>query len=144
VTLGRPRALTPDLMAEICARIADGETVRQIAASEHMVAASTIYSTLAADKDFADQYARAREAQLLRWEDELLEIADDATNDWMVREGKDGDEVVVPNHDHIQRSKVRLDTRKWLMSKRAPKKYGERIETEHSGAVSMTWLPPQQ
>jgi hypothetical protein len=121
-------------MTEICVRIADGETVRQIAASEHMVAASTIYATLAADKNFADQYARARDAQLLRWEDELLEIADDATNDWMLREGKDGEPGVgVPNHDHIQRSKVRLDTRKWLMSKRAPKKYGDKLSTEITG-----------
>lgn len=120
--------LTEEAMAEICLRIAEGETVRQIAASEHMPAASTIYLALASDVGFSEQYARAREAQLLRWEDELLEIADDGTNDWMTRAGDDPDNPVkVADHEHISRSKARIDTRKWLMSKRAPKKYGDKL-----------------
>lgn len=124
---GRPRALNKALKTEICLRVADGETVRQIAASDHMPEAASIYRTLAADAEFRDQYALAREAQLQRWEDELVEIADDGRNDVLVDD--EGNERV--NHEHINRSRLRVDTRKWLMSKRAPKKYGEKLE--HSG-----------
>ena len=30
--------------------------------------------------------------------------------------------------EHVQRARLRIDSRKWLMSKMAPKKYGDRIE----------------
>ena len=61
-------------------------------------------------------------------EDELLEIADDATNDWMEKRDRDGEAIGwMVNGEHIQRSRVRIDTRKWIMSKRAPKKYGDRV-----------------
>jgi hypothetical protein len=74
---------------------------------------------------------RARELQIEMMEDELLEIADDANNDWMERHDKDGNSIGwTVNGEHIQRSRARIDTRKWIMSKRAPKKYGDRIHQE--------------
>lgn len=133
--MARPKALDAGQMFEICERIAEGETVRQIANDEHMPSARTIYLTLATDAEFSHQYARAREAQLERWEDEILEIADDGTNDWMQRGHGDDDPVEVPNHEHISRSKVRIDARKWLMAKRLPKKYGDRVEHEVNQTV---------
>ena len=126
--MARPKALDAGAMFEICERVADGETVRQIAADERMPSASTIYLTLANNQGFSEQYARAREAQLERWEDEMLEIADDATNDYVEKRNKDGSTFQAVDHDHVTRSKVRIDTRKWLMAKRMPKKYGERID----------------
>lgn len=125
--------MTEELIAEICDRIADGETIRQIAKSEHMPAASTIYLALARDKDFSEHYAKAREAQLTRWEDELLEIADDGSNDWVERERQDGSIDTVLNAEHLNRSRLRVDTRKWIMSKRLPKVYGDRVTNEHTG-----------
>jgi hypothetical protein len=133
--MGRPKALDAGLMFEICERIADGETVRQIAADEHMPCARTIYLTLANDTEFSQQYARAREAQLERWEDELLEIADDASNDYVERLGKDGKTFQAVDHDHVTRSRLRIDARKWLMAKRMPKKYGDRVEHEVNQTV---------
>jgi phosphoribosylamine-glycine ligase len=122
--MGRPKALTPQLKEEICERILNGETVRQIAADEHMPHASTIYRALSDDGDpeFRDHYARAKDIQLYRLEDELLEIADAATS------------------DTVQESRLRIDTRKWIMSKHAPKKYGERVQQDielpqNTGAV---------
>jgi hypothetical protein len=93
-------------------------------------AQSTIYTTLLADKAFSEHYARAREVQLQRWEDELLEIADDGSNDFMKRKGKDGAEIKVADTEHINRSRLRADTRKWIMAKRNPKKYGERQQVD--------------
>ena len=110
--VGRPKAMTPELKAEICTRIIDGQTVRGICANKHMPDRATIYRALADDGDpeFRDQYARAKDIQLYRLEDELLEIADAATS------------------DTVQESKLQIDTRKWVMAKRAPKKYGDRVE----------------
>lgn len=99
-----------------------------------MPAASTIYLELSRNAAFSEQYARAREAQLERWEDELVEIADDGSNDWM-EANKQDDAAYKANGEHIQRSKVRIDTRKWLMAKRMPKKYGERVEHEVNQTV---------
>jgi hypothetical protein len=87
---------------------------------------------LAAHKEFRDQYASAREAQADYYAEEIIEIADDGSNDWMER--KRGDETIeVENHEVIGRSRLRVDTRKWLMARMAPKKYGERVMQEVSG-----------
>ena len=63
--------------------------------------------------------------------DELLEIADDCTNDYMERNGK-----LVFDGEHISRSRLRVDTRKWLLSKALPKLYGDKLT--HDGNVSLT------
>ena len=85
---GRPPALTTALKAEICDRVALGETVRQIAADPRMPAESTIYLTLSRDSEFGRDYARAREIQCYSWEDEILEIADGTAGDWTTREAR--------------------------------------------------------
>ena len=84
--MGRPPVMTPEHVAEICLRVADGETIRQIARDDHMPHAATIYRELGRPGDFCDQYTIAKNAQLTRWEDEIIEIADDGSNDWLERE----------------------------------------------------------
>jgi hypothetical protein len=83
---------------------------------------------LAQHAEFRDQYAGAREAQADYYAEEILEIADDGSNDWMERNGK-----VVEDHEAINRSRLRVDTRKWLIARMAPKKYGDRVVAEHVG-----------
>lgn len=64
--------------------------------------------------------------------DELLDIADDGTNDWMLR-NDDGENVSYSlNGEHVQRSRLRVDTRKWLLSKLIPA-YAEKRINEHTG-----------
>lgn len=118
---------TPELAARICALIAEGQGLREICRADGMPAPSTVVLWVTSNRDgFAERYARAREAQMERFAEEILEISDDGTNDWMKR--KVGDEVIdVVDHEHIQRSKLRVDSRKWLMSKIAPKRYGEKV-----------------
>lgn len=65
--------------------------------------------------------------------DETLEICDDGSNDWLERQGEDEKRTYVLNGEHVQRSRLRVDTRKWLLSKALPKIYGDKITTEHSG-----------
>jgi hypothetical protein len=109
-------------------RIAEGESLRSIAKDEGMPAPSTVCLWAAADPTFAEQYARAREAQMDRYAEEILEISDDSTNDYMEKQNKDGSTYGAFNGEHIQRSRLRVDSRKWLMSKLAPKKYGEKVQ----------------
>lgn len=80
---------------------------------------------------FAQQYARAREDLLEHWAEDILEISDDGRRDYVGSDDdEDGPRV---DHDHIARSRLRVDSRKWLLSKLAPKKYGERVTAELSG-----------
>jgi hypothetical protein len=93
---------------------------------------STVMRWLATHKEFRDQYASAREAQADYYAEEIIEIADDGSNDWMER--KRGEETIeVENHEVIGRSRLRVDTRKWLMARMAPKKYGDRVMQEVTG-----------
>lgn len=77
---------------------------------------------------FAPQYSRARELGYLSMADEILDISDDGLNDWIERRRQDGSTELVPDHEHISRSKLRFDARRWLLSKCLPKIYGDRLE----------------
>ena len=76
---------------------------------------------------FFAQYARARDVGLDAMADELFDIADDGTNDWMERDGE-GNPGYAVNGENVSRSRLRVDTRKWYLSKLAPKRYGEKLE----------------
>ncbi len=112
---------------------------------------STVFRWLGKDKaseefaTFRDNYAHAREAQADTLAEETLEISDDGRNDWMERqsESEKGAGINtgwVLNGEHVQRSRLRVDTRKWFASKVAPKKYGDKITQEHSGTVQITGI----
>jgi hypothetical protein len=99
-----------------------------------MPATSTVMLWALSNEKFSEQYRRARAMLMDTWSEDIVEISDDATNDYMDRLNADGDVVgEVVNSEHIQRSKLRVDTRKWLMSRLAPKKYGDRMITELTG-----------
>lgn len=138
---GRPSEYTAEIAAEICGRLANGESLREVCAAEDFPDKSTIFRWLAARDEFRDQYARAREAQVEHWADEIVEIADDGTNDWIERQNSDGSTYEAVNSDHINRSRLRVDARKWLMSKLAPKKYGDKITQEVTGANGAPLVP---
>lgn len=126
---GRPSLYTNDIADEICARLADGETLRQICRDEHMPSGPTVRLWVInnINGDFSERYARARELGYLEMADELLEITDDGRNDWMLKHGDD-DAGWVANGEHIQRSRLRVDTRKWTLAKVLPKIYGDKID----------------
>ena len=142
--MGRLSEFDPAVAAKVCEEVSTGKSLRQTC-REMGLAESTIRSWYLDDvQDFGAQYARARELQMESWADEITEISDDGSNDWMtIKRG--GEEVEVENKEVLNRSRLRVDTRKWLMSKIAPKKYAERIA--HAGAdgvgpVQVQWLSP--
>lgn len=127
---GRPISVyTPELAEEICERIAEGETLRQVCRSKDIPPSTVRRWVLNDINGFSAQYAQARDLCIESWADELMEISDDATNDWMKREGKDGEDLGWSvNGDHVQRSRLRIDTRKWMLSKMKPDRYGDKVQ----------------
>lgn len=141
--MGRPSSYSPEVADTICARLAAGESLRGICRDDDMPDAATVFRWLASNDDrytgFREQYARAREIQADALVDEILEISDDARNDWMERNNSDGQNIGWQlNGEHVQRSRLRVDSRKWFASKVAPKKYGDRIE--HTGEIVNSYV----
>lgn len=132
--MARPSTYSDEIASVICERIADGMSVRAICEAEDMPSKSTVFRWLADHSSFRDQYARAKEAQAEHLADEILDIADDGRNDWMIRTLRGGIEVEVENTEVLSRSRLRVDARKWLLSKMLPKKYGDKLTQEHTGA----------
>ena len=141
---GRPTTYTPEIGREICERMADGESLRAICRDAHMPGESTVRGWVLDGKEaederhgFSAQYARAEQLRAMRWADEIVDIADDGRNDFTQREGDGGE---VSNHEHINRSRLRVDSRKWLLSKVLPKVYGDKMKVgaEDGGSVSFT------
>ena len=131
--MGRPSDFTQDMADKICALIAEGQSLREICRNDEMPGKSTVFQWLQKNVAFADQYAQAREVQAEHWAGEILEIADDGTNDWIERQNRDGTTYTEIDHEHVTRSRLRVDSRKWLMSKLLPKKYGDRVDLTHTG-----------
>lgn len=130
---------TPELADQICRRLADGESLNGICKDDGMPGESTVREWAVTNKDgFAAKYALAREAGYLKIADELLDIADDGRNDWMTRKLRGGEEVEMVNKEAVERSKLRVDTRKWLLSKMLPKVYGDKVTNEITGALAVT------
>ena len=138
MTLGRPSTYTPELADLLCSYIAEGKSLRTICKIEDMPSMPTIFSWIRLYPEFLKQYEKAKEDQADAMVEEMLDIADDGTNDWMENLDKDGSVIGYKvNGEHVQRSRLRLDTRKWIASKLKAKKYGEKIQTEHSGTISV-------
>lgn len=141
---GRPTTFTEELASMICELIATGESLRSICKDEEMPAISTVMLWAAKDRravkdgvespypGFSEQYDYACEARLLYNADELLDIADDATNDWMEKHDPEGECTGYQlNGEHVNRSKLRIETRKWLLSKLLPK-FADKQQIDHT------------
>lgn len=142
---GRPTTYTPEIADMICSRLSEGESLRSVCKDPEMPVASTVFAWMRKYEEFSKQYARAKEEAADAMFEEIQDIADDGTNDWMEVNNQDGDCVGWKiNGEALQRSRLRVDTRKWMMSKMKPKKYGDKIQTEHSGKVEYTGLTDEQ
>jgi len=116
---------TAEQKVEIYRRITEGETLRSICRCSNMPQWRTVYDWLGDDKEFAARFGRARELGEIAISQECLEIADDAKNDYMESQTGDGAEAYRLNGEHIQRSKLRIETRLKLLAKWSPKKWGD-------------------
>lgn len=136
---GRPTKYTNELSDEICARIAQGESLVRICKDTHMPSVVTVYQWIRVEDGFLKRYATAREDQADTLTDEMKEIADE-----QMPTGIDGKiDTGAVNH-----ARLRVDTRKWAASKLKPKKYGDKVQQEVSGAdgkpLVIQWQQPKE
>lgn len=129
--VGRPAMFSQKLADFICEALAEGHSLRSICKPDNMPNKGTVFRWLANDKAFADQYARAREAQADCLFDDILAIADDGANDSYT----DDEGRTRTDFDVIARSKLRVDARKWMAGKLRPKVYGDKVDVNHGGQV---------
>ena len=117
--MGKPKTWTDDKRKAaqdvICERIADGESLRAICQANDMPSVTLAKHWLRDDASFAAQYARAREDQADHYAEEIIAIAD--------------------TEEDAAKARVRVDARKWVASKLKPKKYGDKLDLNHSGGI---------
>lgn len=93
---------------------------------------TTLFKWLRDEPEFLKQYTRSKEEQADFLAEEMIEIADDSSLDIAFTD--DGKAFI--DKEHIARSRLRVETRKWIAAKLKPKKYGDKIETTHAGEIS--------
>ncbi len=129
--MSRPSDYNEEIAARICERMVCGkddkpESLRSICRDDGMPALGTVMRWLAKHHEFREQYRASREAQAEVHHEEILEISDDCTDDVLMLMGNEEDGALARiNHSAIARAKLQIDTRKWIMGKMQPKKYGD-------------------
>lgn len=135
---GRQSEYSPEIAAAICLRLAEGESLRQICLDETMPGRRTVFDWLTKHEDFVAMYNIARDMQAETLVDEITDIADDGSNDWMEAYDRDGERSGWrENGEAINRSRLRIDARKWLAGKMKPKKYGDKTDVSVNGPVTL-------
>lgn len=131
-----PTRKTEKVIDTVLSRVAAGESIVAICSDADMPSQKSWYKWLSEDTgDLGERYVRARDVQADAIFDEILQIADDAANDYMERTGE-GNEGWQLHGEHVQRSRLRIDARKWMAGKLAPKKYGDKIAVELTDSLS--------
>lgn len=130
---GRPTEYSQELADKICEELALGFSLRTVTKNDWCPPMSTIFNWLRTKKEFLEQYEKAKQESVDAMAEDILYIADDGTNDYEEAERPDGSTFIKLNSENVQRSRLRVDTRKWIMSKIKPKKYGEKIDMTTNG-----------
>lgn len=126
---------TEALADEICLKLMAGQSLRSICREMESPRFDTVLKWLAkGDHPFQAKYEHARRVQAEILVDDINEIADDGRNDYMERLDAEGNVVGWQvNGEHIQRSRLRVDSRKWGASKILKSKYGDSKTVEMTG-----------
>jgi hypothetical protein len=137
----RPRGRPPsrelpfsqEIAESICQRLANGESLIAICENEGYPTRDTVRKWADIDPDFHTQYVRARE--------EMTLIADDGRNDFMEKQRQNGETFVDVNREHLDRSKIRIATRQWVIERVLANKYGPKpqvvVQNNQQNVVSM-------
>ncbi len=136
--IGRPTIYSEALARSIFEQLESGTTLVQICLQRDMPSTTTVYRWKHENSAFQERFTRARHNQMHTWADESVLIADDGTTDYIIKKGRNGVEYEALDTEHVQRSKLRVDTRLRLMAAVAPHLYGPSVEVKHSGEVNHT------
>lgn len=120
----------PDSIAKFeatCNDIADGLSIKK-AAKKNGFSNVTFFAMVGESEEYLNHYARAREERATSIFEEILDIADDASKDTVIT-----DNGIAINSEFVQRSRLRIDVRKWMLGKMQPKKYGDKMDITSAG-----------
>lgn len=131
--MARPTDYTEEIAAKICDRLMGGDSLRTICKEDDFPVCSTVFLWLAKHEDFRTIYAAARELQQEAYLEAMLEEACDRTGD-LITVGEGEKQSQAPNSANVARSKLIADNYKWIMARLAPRKYGDKITQELTGA----------
>jgi len=131
----RAVSFSKGLADRICLALLSGQPLKDICEGEGMPVYSTVMKWNSDNVGgFREMLASANALKYIAWEDECVQIADDSRNDWMERlNRKTGEMETVSDSENIARSKLRIETRMKIMSKRSDL-YSDRSTVEHTGA----------
>lgn len=113
--------------------VVNGKSLRTILKMDNMPDITTFYIWIENDKEKSKQYAQAIKMRADLLFDEMLDIADDSSGDYIDQDIGDGIIVNKFDHEHVQRSKLRIDTRKWVIERMNAKKYNEKYLEDNEG-----------
>lgn len=121
--MGRPSTFTDEIFDTICGRLENGEVLRAICNDDAMPDRSTVLRWIANDDGKRRRYDAARQACVEFWSDEIIQIATDGSRDTITDEkGR-----ARCDHEWVARSRLRIDTIKFLMTKINPLKWGDKL-----------------
>lgn len=129
-----------DTIDAICLKTATSAKSLKTIAKEVGLSPSTILDWLTKHQSFAEKYARAKEHQADYLAEEILEIADDSSKDTLTF-FQDGIEKKTEDKEWTNRSKLRVDARKWVASKLKPKKYSDQIKVDQTVHIEQPLFP---
>lgn len=125
-----PNKFTKEKAKIVCEMLEKGKMVKAI--EERLgLSRSTLYRWQEQNEEFREQYARAREKGFDRIAEEMLEIASNEQITTTTITSDNG--VTTKEEDNIQSRRLQVDTRKWLLSKWAKRKYGDSASLEMTG-----------
>lgn len=115
------------ITTKICLRIMNGERLRNILKEKEMPSNETFYNWLSEDEDKSKQYARACEIRADWVFDEMIEIADTTEEGEIITDKGEG-RIETKTEDMLGHRKLKVDTRKWMLARMNPKKYGDKLD----------------
>lgn len=102
--------------------------------------ASQLHLLIVDDEELLQRYLRARRAAIMAVSESILPIVDDAKNDFMEVESERGNVYTKPNHENVQRSRLRVDTRFKLLEALDPSTFGKKLDISNKdGSFLAAW-----
>lgn len=124
--MGRPSDYTPEIASILCKHLSMGKSLRTVCAMKGMPSAATVFSWMRLHEDFLKQYARAKEESADAMYEDIQDISDDGIQ--TIKSGAEKKSGAL-----AQMVRLKVDTRKWMMSKMKPKKYGDKLDLTSDG-----------
>lgn len=123
---GRPTLFSQELADLMCHQLAQGISLRTVCKADDMPAISSVFNWFRTQPKFLEQYARAKEESADALAEEIIDISDESLK--VIKKGAEK-----KSGAYAQAQRLRVDTRKWIMSKMKPKKYGDKIDMTTNG-----------